>query len=58
MHYADKKEELAKRAKHEAALILKQAAACKTWERVPQAVYREVRQETGLRELGTKTRGG
>ena len=27
-----------------------ETSGCKTWERVPHAVYREVRQETGLRE--------
>ena len=47
LHYSDNKEELSKRVKHEAAIILGSIMCFNVWEATPESSYRQVRQDPG-----------
>ena len=47
LHYSDNKEELSKRIKHEAAIILGSIMCFNVWEATPESSYRQARQDPG-----------
>jgi hypothetical protein len=49
LHYSHNKEELFKRMKHEAAIILGSIMCFKVWEVTPESAYKQVRQDPGNR---------
>ena len=47
LHYSDNKEDMSKRMKHEAAIILGSIMGFNAWEATPESAYRQARQDAG-----------